>query len=216
MLIENQFDVPAPVDHVWAYMLDVERVAPCMPGAELTETVDDRNWKGKVSMKFGPVSLSFAGTVAMEEWDDEAHRVVLKAKGMEQKGKGAASANVTSWLEPGDGVTTVKMQADITLSGFVAQISRGMLPDISARLTQEFADCLKQSMSAEEIAPAPAEAAEGAGAVRSGVGDGLASGAPPPTPPKPVAKPVRGIRLGLWALWRAIGRFFGRLFGRNV
>lgn len=140
MLIENQFEVPAPVDGLWAHLLDVERVAPCMPGAELTETVDDRTWKGKVLMKFGPVSLSFAGTVSMEERDDDAHRVVLKAKGMEQKGKGAASANVTSWLEPGDGVTTVKMQADITLSGFVAQISRGMLPDISARLTQQFAD----------------------------------------------------------------------------
>ncbi|HXF36599.1 MAG TPA: SRPBCC family protein, partial [Actinomycetota bacterium] len=93
MLIENEFEVPAPVDRLWEHLLDVERVAPCMPGAELTEVVDDRTWKGKVNVKFGPVSLSFAGTVTMEERDDAAHRVVLKAQGMEQKGKGAASAN---------------------------------------------------------------------------------------------------------------------------
>lgn len=187
MLIENQFDVAAPADHLWHWLLDVERIAPCMPGAELTEIVDDRHWKGKVNMKFGPVSLSFAGTVTMEERDDDRHRVVLKAQGMEQKGKGAASANVTSWLEEGDGITTVKMQADITLSGFVAQVSRGMLPDISARLTQQFADCLKQNMLAEEA----------------------------PAKPAAVAKPVGGIRLGLWAMWRAIVRFFRRLFGHK-
>jgi len=94
--IENEFTVRAPVDQLWAYLLDVERIAPCMPGAELTETIDEKTWKGKVNMKLGPVSLSFAGTVAMEERDDAAHRVVLHARGQEQKGKGAANAVVTS------------------------------------------------------------------------------------------------------------------------
>jgi carbon monoxide dehydrogenase subunit G len=198
MLIENEFEVPAPVDRLWAYLLDVERVAPCMPGAELTEVVDERTWKGKVNVKFGPVSLSFAGTVTMEERDDALHRVVLKAQGMEQRGKGAASANVTSWLEPGDGATRVKMQADITLSGFVAQVSRGMLPDVSARLTQQFADCLRANMAALEAAPAaPAEA--------------VAPAAPAPAPPR--AEAIGGLRLGFWALLRAIARFFRRLFG---
>ena len=92
MQIENQFTVAAPAEELWSYLLDVERVAPCMPGAELTEVIDDRNWKGTVHAKFGPVSMSFAGTVTMEERDDTAHRVVLKANGMEQKGKGARSA----------------------------------------------------------------------------------------------------------------------------
>ena len=82
MEIENEFTVPAPIDHVWAYLLDVERVAPCMPGAELTEVVDDTTWKGKVNMKLGPVSLSFAGTVTMQDRDDHAHKIVLSAKGM--------------------------------------------------------------------------------------------------------------------------------------
>src|SRR5574342_800855 len=80
MLIENEFTVAAPIDFVWNYLLDVERIAPCMPGAELTEVVDDRNWKGKLNAKFGPGSVSFGGPVTMESRDDEQHRVVLRAK----------------------------------------------------------------------------------------------------------------------------------------
>ncbi|MFM8998698.1 MAG: SRPBCC family protein [Actinomycetota bacterium] len=152
MLIENEFSVQAPIENVWGTLLDVERVAPCMPGAELTETVDERNWKGRVSIKFGPVGLSFAGTVEMVERDDSAHRVRLVAKGMEAKGKGAASATITSWLEQGaGGATTVKMQADITMTGAVAQLSRGLLPDVSKRLTAEFADRLQATMSGEAV-----------------------------------------------------------------
>ena len=198
MLIENEFQVQAPIDHLWSYLLYVEKVAPCAPGAELTEVVDDRNWKGKIVMKLGPISLSFAGTVTMEERDDVAHRVVLKAAGMEQRGKGAARANVTSWLEPGDGVTTVKMQADITLNGTVAQLSRGLLPDVSKKLTQQFAECLHASMLAQEAAAAPGE-------VPAAV----------PRPTVAAAKPVGGIRLGLWAIFSSLGRFFSRLFGRR-
>ncbi len=188
MLIENEFTVPAAVEPLWLYLLDVERIAPCMPGAELTDVVDDRTWKGKVNVKFGPVSMSFAGTVTIEERDDAAHRVVLAAKGMEQRGKGAANAKVTSWLEPGEGATTVKMQADISLSGAVAQLSRGLLPEVSRKLTQEFADCLQASMSAGEAAAAPALA----------------------------ARPVGGIGRGLSAVWALIRRFFRKLFGRRL
>ncbi len=207
MLVENEFTSPAPVDHLWAYLLDVERVAPCLPGAELTETIDDRNWKGKVLMKLGPVSLSFAGSVAMDERDDVGHRVVLHAKGMEQKGKGAANAVVTSWLEPGEGVTTVKMRADITLTGPVAQLSRGLLPDISKKLTQQFADCLQASMAASEAVAAPngADASDSNRGANPGDADAAPSG----------ARAIGGFRLGAWALVRAVGRFFGRLFGQT-
>jgi uncharacterized protein len=204
VLIENEFTVAAPADRLWAYLLDVERIAPCMPGAELTEVVDERTWKGKLNAKFGPVAMSFAGTVTMESRDDEAHRVVLRAKGMEQKGKGAADANVTSWLEPGDGVTTVKMQAEINLSGTAAQMSRGLLPEISKKLTQQFADCLQESMAAEEAVPAAAGAAAAGPA---------AEGAPSERPA--AAKPVGGIRLGLSALWAVIENFFRKLLRRS-
>jgi uncharacterized protein len=123
---------------------------------------------------------------------------------MEQKGKGAANAKVTSWLEPGptDGVTTVKMEADITLTGAAAQLSRGLLPEISKKLTQNFADCLQESMAAEQTtrddAASAAAAAEGAAAA----------------PAKPVAaKPVGGIGLGIAAIWSIIANFFRKLFG---
>jgi carbon monoxide dehydrogenase subunit G len=200
--IENEFTVPAPLDHLWAYLLDVERVAPCMPGAELTETVDETTWKGKVNMKLGPVSLAFAGTVSMEERDDDAHRVVLHARGMEQKGKGAANAVVTSWLEPGTDETTVKMTADIQLSGAVAQLSRGLLPEVSRKLTAQFAECLHESMLAAEQ-PAAAGGTEA----------GEAAARPAAAPVK--AKPISGIRLGLSAILGAIGGFVRRIFGRR-
>lgn len=101
MLVEHAFGVRAPIVFLWAYLLDVERIAPCLPGAELTEILDERRWKGKVNMRFGPVAKSFAGTVTMDERDDVQRRVVLSAKGTEQKGKGTASAVVTARLEPG-------------------------------------------------------------------------------------------------------------------
>ena len=201
MEIENEFTVPAPIDHVWAYLLDVERVAPCMPGAELTEVVDDHTWKGKVNMKLGPVSLTFAGTVTMQERDDQAKRIVLAAKGMEQKGKGAANASVTSWLEQGDGVTNVKMRADIHLTGTVAQLSRGLLPEVSRKLTQQFADCLLESMRAAEVRAT--ESADVAAEVAA------------PVEASARAKPIGGIRLGLAAVWASIKGFFRRLFGKR-
>jgi len=196
VLIENEFRVKAPMDHTWAYLLDVEKVAPCAPGAELTDVVDDRTWKGKILMKLGPIALSFAGTVTMAERDDATHRVVLKAQGQEQKGKGAASAAVTSWLEPGpgNGETTVKMQADITLTGTVAQLSRGLLPDVSAKLTNQFAECLQASMMAQE---------------------GGAAETAPAAAPQPQAAAIGGIRLGLYAIVKAVGRFFSGLLGRK-
>jgi uncharacterized protein len=193
MLIENSFEVPAPIDQVWNYLLDVEKVVPCMPGAELTETIDESNWKGKVTIKLGPVSLSFAGKVAIQERDEAAHRVVLQGSGMEQRGKGAASATITSSLEPMASGTRVNIVQDIKVQGQAAQFSRGMMQDVSTKLTAQFADCLKANMAAEQSA-VPGEA-----------------------PAAPVtAPPVRGVRLGFAALGAAIARFFKRLFGRRT
>ena len=189
MLIENSFTIAGPVEEVWRFLLDVDRIAPCMPGAEITEAVDERTWKGKVTVKLGPVALSFAGSVQIDERDDTAHRLQLHARGTEQKGKGAANVKVTSWLEPdGDG-TTVMMESDITLSGAAAQLSRGLVPEVSKRLTQQFADCLEASFKPVT--------------------------APPRAEPSPASKPVGGIRLGAGAMWTTIVGFFRRLFGRR-
>jgi carbon monoxide dehydrogenase subunit G len=220
VLIENEFTASAPVDELWAFLLDVERIAPCMPGAELTEVVDDHHWKGRLNMKFGPVAMSFAGTVTMQERDDAAHRVVLGAKGTEAKGRGAASATVTSWLEPrDDGTSLVKMRADISLTGAAAQLSRGLLPEVSKKLTQQFADCLEETLRAD----AGAGGATGTADPSSGAADAEPSaddGPPPNASPTaarvvPVAaKPVGGIGLGLSAIWAIVKNFVRRLIGR--
>jgi hypothetical protein len=226
LLIDNEFRVAAPADRLWSHLLDVERIAPCLPGAELTEVVDDRNWRGRMKMKFGPVAMAFAGTVTMVDRNDDDHRVVLRANGTESKGKGAATAEVTSWLEPDGDETLVKMRADITLQGFVAQVSRGMLPDISAKLTQQFADCLRADMTAGESEEAagsggdagdPAVTSEGA---RQEPATGAAPSAPQPEASGPSGAPrasanghLGGIRLTIWALYRAAARALSRLFG---
>ena len=238
MRIENEFDVAAPIERVWAHLLDVHAIAPCAPGAELTEVIDDRTWKGKLNMKMGPISLSFAGTVVMQERDDQAHRGVLKAEGREQKGKGAGSAVVTSTLTAAGDSTHVRIETDLTITGTIAQYGRGMIGDISQRMTGEFARCLEASILADAGA-GPAGAAQageppggspstgGAEAEGGGAAAGstdpeaaLESGGRPqgsaaasPPAPLPAGKPVAGLRLGLWALWRALVRLVRRLFG---
>jgi len=190
MRLENTFTVPGSADRVWDFMMDVERVAPCMPGAEITEAVDENNWKGKVSIKLGPVSLSFAGTLTRDEVDETGLRVVLKAKGQEMRGKGMASATVTSELEPSEGETKVIVVTDLQISGPAAQYGRGMIADVSERFTREFAECLARRIGAEE------------GGDGGGVGGSAEEAA---------ARPVSGIRLGLWAAFRALRRGLRRL-----
>lgn len=216
--IENDFEVAAPLERAWAFLFDVERVAACAPGAQLTEVVDDRTWKGKITIKVGPVSLSFAGTVTLEERDDEAHRVLLRAKGMEQRGKGAASAVVTAWAEEVGDKTRVRFHQDLTISGAAAQYSRGMMQDVSARLTRDFARCAQEAIGADPQ-PGPGTPSDGSGATggNDASASPVAAAATARDRPKPAmgAKPVKGLRLGLWALWRAVLRFFRRLFGAD-
>lgn len=190
MRLENSFKVHSPVDRVWAFMMEVERVAPCMPGAEITDTVDENNWKGKVNIKLGPVAMAFAGTLTREAVDEAAHRVVLKAKGQETRGKGMASATITSELEPGGDETNVVVITDLQISGAAAQYGRGLIADVSERFTREFADCLARRIGASDSTAAEGDVAAGEAAV---------------------AKPVSGLRIGLWAVFRALRRGLRRL-----
>lgn len=207
MLIEDSFTVPTPVERLWAVMQDVEQIAPCMPGAELTGVVDERTWKGKVHVKFGPVQMAFSGTVVIEERDDVAHRARLSAKGTEQRGKGAATASVESWLEPaGDGDTTVFIRSDITITGAAAQLSRGLLPEVSKLLTKRFADCLQAKLTEEPVMAGAAAGASGGGTP----GAEAATVSPPEAP-----RAVGALGLGLRAFWAAIRRLFRRLVGRR-
>jgi carbon monoxide dehydrogenase subunit G len=234
MLIENSFEVPASIEETWAYLLDVEKVVPCMPGAEITEVVDDSNWKGKVTIKLGPVSMAFKGKVSIQERDDDAHRVVLKGSGMEQRGKGAASATITTTAEAIATGTKVVVVQDLTVQGQAAQMSRGMMQDVSAKLTRQFADCLKSNLEVEpapaaeaappvaEPAPPAAEPAPASVGPASGARTSPPQGAAPesglerrPARVQATAKPVSGFSLLVSALWSALKRQIGRFRKRS-
>jgi carbon monoxide dehydrogenase subunit G len=160
--LQNDFTVPAPVDDVWNYFNDPEKVAPCLPGAELTQVVDQNNFKGRVKIKMGPVSLSFAGTLQVVSRNAANHTVVMKGVGGEEKGKGQAEANVTAQLTGSGNSTTVKINQDITMSGAVAQYGRGMMGDVTTVLMNQFAKCLSQSIKSGGPAGKP-KAASGFG-----------------------------------------------------
>lgn len=147
MIVNSAFTVPASGAEVWAYLLDVQRVARCLPGAELTEVVDAQNFKGRVKVKLGAMDLSFAGTVTVVEMNDAEGRAVMKASGREEKGKGQAQATVTATVTEGDAGTDIRIVQDIQMSGPVAQFGRGLIEDVAGALIQQFAACMKQELS---------------------------------------------------------------------
>jgi carbon monoxide dehydrogenase subunit G len=156
MRLENSFEVPAPPEQAWALLLDVPRVVPCMPGAELTETVDDANWKAQIAVKLGPMSMTFGADVAREEVDEAARRVVLKTKARELKGRGGATATIESSLEPSGEGTRVSVVTDLQLSGPAAQFGGPVVKTVAGQLTEQFAACL-QGQLAETPAPVAAQ-----------------------------------------------------------
>jgi carbon monoxide dehydrogenase subunit G len=189
--LENEFTVPASTDEVWEFLLDPRRVAPCMPGAELTEVVNDHQYKGKVHIKMGPVSLSFNGDVDITERDDAAKRMVMKAKGAELKGKGQANATVISSLERNGSGTRMRISQDIDLSGPLAQYGRGMIQDVSGSLMNEFAGRIQADLSRGK------------------------NGAPSEAAPVRKRNQVSGFKLGWIAFKSGIARFFKKLFGKD-
>ncbi|MEA2498682.1 MAG: uncharacterized protein QOH26_1087 [Actinomycetota bacterium] len=202
MEIKNEFIVPAPPEETWELLLDVERIVPCVAGAELTEVVDDSHWKGKMSVKLGPIRLSFAGEVELEERDVASRRVSLRAKGKETRGKGSAQATVVSVLEAYEQGTRVSISTDLKLAGAVAQYGRGMIEDVSSRMIDDFARCVASKL---EIVPA-----------QPGVSAGDPASQPQMQSPPTAAPPLKGGRLLLGALFRAFTRFLKRIFGRRT
>jgi uncharacterized protein len=182
--LENSFEVPAPPERVWDLLMDVHRVIPCMPGAQLDEEIDDTTWKATMAVKLGPIALSFKTDVKREEADTAARKTRLSAKAREARGRGNASATIDSLLTPQNGGTRVDIATDLTLAGAVAQYGRGLVEDVSSQLIGQFADCLKkQLVGSEEKAVAAVQAQ---------------------------SHPVGGLRLGFGALWRSVRRLFGR------
>ena len=151
MQLENEFSVPAPVSEVWKTLLDVERIAPCMPGATV-ERVDGDEVAGRVRVKVGPVTASYAGTARFVTKDEAAHRFVLEGNGRETRGTGTASATVEVSMSEQDAVTRVRVVTSLEVTGKQAQFGRGVMADIAAKLTDQFAACLAERVRG----PAPA------------------------------------------------------------
>ena len=148
MEFENEFEVPVPLEEAWDILMDIERIAPCVPGAELTEVVDDKTYKGKISVKLGPVALTFNGQTTFEELDTANFSARLKAQGTDSKGRGGAHANVTFRMEPQENNTKVIINTNLQLSGAVAQYGRGvgMVKDLSQQIIGQFADNLAKDV----------------------------------------------------------------------
>jgi carbon monoxide dehydrogenase subunit G len=202
MEFDNSFEVPLPVDDAWKVLMDIRRIAPCLPGAELTEVVDDRTYKGKVGVRLGPVSLAFAGTVKFDEIDDANHRAKVAAQGSDAKGRGAANATATFYLEPVNGGSKVLVHTNLTLSGAVAQYGRGVgiIQMTAAQIITQFANNLKAQLGPVAAAPAAVPPAVGTTAAP-------AASAPPAPPP---AKPISAFALMGAVLLAWVKRLFGR------
>jgi carbon monoxide dehydrogenase subunit G len=189
MLITSDFEVSQPVERVWEYLLDVPRMAPNLPGTELTEVVDDDNYTGRVSVRMGPVSLRFGGTASIVECDEANRRVVLNAAGAEERGKGQASMVLTATLEKtSGGGTRVKVVQDLTIAGAAAQYGRGMITDVTNVLLGRFAENVAADI------PRWARGEERSGG----------------------AAPASGFSIGVTAAMTALKRVFWRFFGSNA
>ena len=147
MQFENHFDVDAPLDDVWQAVLDVERVAPTVPGAKVLERTSDTAYKVAIKVKVGPMSMTYRGEVEITERDEAAHRAVMKARAKEARGQGMADADVTMVLSPVDGRTSATVTTEVELSGKVATMGQGVLQDVSGRLVQTFADNLQAMLA---------------------------------------------------------------------
>src|ERR671929_766628 len=139
MRFENHFEVGAPIDEVWGAVLDVERVAPTVPGAQVLDRVGDDAYQVAIKVKVGPMSMTYRGEVEITERDELAHRAVMKARAKESRGQGTADADVTMSLIGRDGGTSATVTTDVQLSGKVATMGQGVLQDVSRRLVETFA-----------------------------------------------------------------------------
>jgi carbon monoxide dehydrogenase subunit G len=197
---DNSFEVPLPPADAWAVLMDLRRIAPCMPGAELTDVVDEKNYKGKVAVRLGPVALTFAGLVTFEQIDNANRTARVKAQGSDSKGRGGANAVASFRVDEAPaGGSKIVVHTDLTLSGSVAQYGRGvgMIQTTAAQIIGQFANNLKAQI-ARDGAPAAAAQAQATGTASA------------PAAPAPAAKPISGFSLMAKVVWASIMKLFGR------
>jgi hypothetical protein len=217
MEFDNTFEVPLPPAEAWPVLMDIRRIAPCMPGAQLTEVIDDRTYKGNIGVRLGPVALTFAGIVKFEDIDDANHTARVKAQGTDAKGRGGANAAAAFRLEPAGAGSKVLVHTELTLSGAVAQYGRGvgMIQATAGALMKQFADNLKKQLAAT---PAAAPAPTAAAAAPASMAAPSTPASPQPASPQPAAPqatppaaaPISGFSLMARVIWDAIMRLFGR------
>ena len=235
MKLEQSFTVAAPVEKVWDMLVDVERVAPCLPGAEITGQGPDGSYEGNFTVKLGPTTASYRGSLRMDSLDEASRTATMHAKGTDKRGQGGANATIVSTMRQEGEETVVDVVTDFTITGRLARFGRGgMIEDISKRMMRDFSQCLQASMASEPAqAPAAAEApaatapispGEEADAAVASAGGAAAEAsaateaaptppAPTPAPPRAApapAKPIKGFSLLLSVLWDRIKRLFGR------
>jgi carbon monoxide dehydrogenase subunit G len=162
MKLEQSFEVAAPIDEVWAALNDLERVAPCLPGAAITEHDEDGTYHGTFQVKLGPTTAAYRGTIKIESADERTHTATLKARGTDRRGQGGASATIVNTLEEHAGATTVHAVTDFTITGRLAGFGRGgMMQDISNRLLRDFSTCLQSRLADVPTAPTGEEVTRG-------------------------------------------------------
>jgi uncharacterized protein len=197
MKLEQSFTVEAPVAAVWSALIDVQRVAPCLPGAEITEAGDDGSYSGSFTVKLGPTTAAYRGTLKLESVDEASRTATMSAKGTDKRGQGGATATIVSTMREQGAATTVDVVTDFAITGRLARFGRsGMIEDISKRLLRDFASCLQATLAdegvgaAEPAAGAPvAPPADAAPAGAPPPADAAPSGAPPPADAAPAAVP---------------------------
>ena len=149
--IQNDFFIDEPIDKVWANLSDPEEVVTCVPGAAITEKVDDTHYKGGVTLKFGPVKAQYAGEIEIRESDPEAHRLVLHGVGLDSKGKGQAEMTMNGKLEEQDGGTQVHFQMDVSVIGMLAQFGSRLINDVTDHMLKQFVSNFKAKLSGGEV-----------------------------------------------------------------
>ena len=194
MKLEQSFEVAAPIDQVWHALNELERVAPCLPGAAITDHDDDGTYHGTFQVKLGPTTASYRGTIKIESADESTHTATLKARGTDKRGQGGANATIVNTLSEHDGGTTVAAVTDFTITGRLAQFGRGgIMEDVSNRLMRDFAACLSTRLGEPSAAAeTPSAAAEA-----------------PVEPTPPPAAPVKGFSLFFSVVWERVKRLFG-------
>ena len=152
-LITKEFEIAQPIDVVWKSLANPEEIVGCVPGASITEKIDDRNYKGQVVTKFGPIKASYAGDIEIKELDEANHKMVLKGRGLDSKGKGSADMIMNGILKEEGGKTHVSFSMDITIVGMLAQFGSRLINDVSDQLLNQFVKNFSDQLEAQ--APAP-------------------------------------------------------------